>query len=67
MLLSIAQKTYRLTLPTDGWTFNDFHFGVGPTRCANVLKNWVGQFALSDQAQGGARIKMWLPLPGDEE
>jgi two-component system, NarL family, sensor kinase len=57
-----------LTIADDGPGFpSDIHFGVGLTSMRERAEELGGHLRFENQSQGGARVHVWLPLPGDEE
>jgi signal transduction histidine kinase len=54
----------RLTITDDGPGFSpEFRTGVGLNSMRERAEELGGQLALDNQAQGGARVRVWLPLP----
>jgi signal transduction histidine kinase len=45
----------------------DFHFGVGLNSMRERAEELGGTIHFENQPQGGARVQVWLPLPGDDE
>lgn len=57
-----------LTIADDGPGFPaDFHFGVGLNSMRERAEELGGQVRFENQTERGARVQVWLPLPGGEE
>ena len=57
-----------LTIADDGTGYPaDFHFGVGLNSMRERAEELGGTIHFENQSQGGARMQVWLPLPGDEQ
>jgi signal transduction histidine kinase len=57
-----------LTITDDGKGYPDnFHFGVGLNSMRERAEELGGQIHFENQPDGGARVQVWLPLPGDQE
>jgi signal transduction histidine kinase len=57
-----------LTIADDGPGFPpEFHFGVGLNSIRERAEELGGHIRFDNQPTGGARVQVWLPLPGDEE
>jgi signal transduction histidine kinase len=56
-----------LNISDDGPGFPpNVHFGVGLTSMRERAEELGGQLGFDNQPSGGARVQVWLPLPGDE-
>jgi signal transduction histidine kinase len=69
-LVSITVHNHHLdlTITDDGPGFlPNVHFGVGLHSMRERAEELGGHIHFENQPQGGARVQMWLPLPGDEE
>jgi signal transduction histidine kinase len=57
-----------LTIIDDGTGYPaGFHFGVGLNSMRERAEELGGTIRFENQPDGGARIQVWLPLPGEEE
>jgi signal transduction histidine kinase len=68
--VSIATQDHHLdlTIVDDGTGYpNNFHFGVGLNSMRERAEELGGHIHFENQPDGGARVQVWLPLPGDEE
>jgi signal transduction histidine kinase len=69
-LVSITAENRHLdvSIADDGPGFPpNFHFGVGLNSMRERAEELGGYIRFENQPQGGARVHMWLPLPGEEE
>jgi signal transduction histidine kinase len=68
--VSIAAHDHHLDLiiVDDGKGYPvDFHFGVGLNSMRERAEELAGTIHFENQAQGGAKVQVWLALPGDDE
>lgn len=68
--VSITTQDHRLdlTITDDGRGYpHDVHFGVGLSSMRERAEELGGTIRFENQTQGGARVQVWLPLPGDDE
>jgi signal transduction histidine kinase len=57
-----------LTISDDGPGFPpDVHFGVGLNSMRERVEELGGHLRFENQTAGGARVQVWLPLPGEEQ
>jgi signal transduction histidine kinase len=69
-IVSIQTQDHHLdlTITDDGRGYpDDFHFGVGLKSMRERAEELGGTIRFENQLGGGARVQVWLPLPGDEE
>jgi signal transduction histidine kinase len=65
--ISIPDHQLDLTIVDDGRGYPaDFHFGVGLNSMRERAEELGGTIRFENQSQGGARVQVWLPIPGDE-
>lgn len=56
-----------LAITDDGPGFPpDLHFGIGLNSMRERAEELGGHLRFENQSQGGARVQVWLPLPGEE-
>jgi signal transduction histidine kinase len=68
-IVSIMAQDHHLdlTITDDGAGYPaDFHFGVGLNSMRERAEELGGTIHFENQPQGGARVQVWLPIPGDE-
>jgi signal transduction histidine kinase len=64
----VQERQVDLVIADDGRGYPvDFHFGVGLNSMRERTEELGGTIRFENQARGGARVEVWLPLPGDEE
>ena len=69
-IIVIATQNHHLdlTIVDDGKGYPaNFHFGVGLNSMRERAEELGGTIRFENQLQGGARVQVWLPLPGEEE
>jgi signal transduction histidine kinase len=66
--ISVQSRHVDLTITDDGKGYPaDFHFGVGLNSMRERAEELGGTISFENQAQGGTRVQVWLPLEGVEE
>jgi signal transduction histidine kinase len=66
--ITVQDHHLDLIIADDGPGFPpDIHLGVGLTSMRERAEELGGHIRFENQTEGGARVQIWLPLPGDEE
>jgi signal transduction histidine kinase len=66
--ITIQDHRLDLRITDDGRGYPaTFHFGVGLNSMRERAEELGGSIHFENQSQGGATVKVWLPLPGAEE
>jgi signal transduction histidine kinase len=65
--ITAQHQHLELTITDDGPGFPpDVHFGVGLNSMRERAEELGGHLRFDNQPEGGARVQVWLPLPGEE-
>jgi signal transduction histidine kinase len=66
--LMVQNRRFDLTIADDGPGFPaEFHYGVGLNSMRERVEELGGQVRFTNPPEGGARVQVWLPLPGADE
>jgi signal transduction histidine kinase len=66
--MTVQDHRLDLSIADDGPGFPaEFHFGVGLNSMRERAEELGGTIRFENQSTGGARVQVWLPLPGGEE
>jgi signal transduction histidine kinase len=66
--ITVQDHHLDLIITDDGTGYpTNVHFGVGLNSMRELAEELGGTIRFENQSQGGARVQVWLPLPGDEE
>jgi len=66
--ITIQDHHLNVVIADDGKGYPDrFHFGVGLNSMRERAEELGGTVHFENQPKGGAKVQVWLPLPGDEE
>ncbi|MGZ6316520.1 MAG: sensor histidine kinase, partial [Anaerolineales bacterium] len=66
--IALADHHLDLTITDDGSGYPaGFHFGVGLNSMRERAEELGGTIRFENQSPKGARVQVWLPIPGDDE
>ncbi len=67
VMIHVQEDSLELTARDDGVGFaSDLHFGIGLRSMRERAEELGGYLRVENHSTGGARVQVWMPLPGNE-